>query len=62
MRKEGRILAKSVVISTKENAAKIVVDGNEISDIISYNLFEDRSRRALTLEIAVTDTIEVQMQ
>lgn len=55
-------MAKSVVISTKENDAKIVVDGNEISDIISYNLFEDRSRRTLTLEIAVTDTIEVQMQ
>jgi len=28
-------MAKSVIIQTQENAAKIIVDGNEISDVLS---------------------------
>ncbi|GEM_PF-4954920 len=53
-------MAKTVSIATRENAAKIVVDGNEISDVLSYKLEEGPRSATLTLEIAVTETIEVQ--
>ena len=54
-------MSKSVLISTKENAAKIVVDGNEIHDVLSYTLLERSGECAkLILEIALIDEIEVQ--
>lgn len=54
-------MAKSVEILTKENTAKVVVDNNEIHDVLSYTLFEDAKSRTLTLSIAVTDEIAVQL-
>ncbi len=53
-------MAKSVQITTRENAAKIVVDGNEISDVIAYTLEETAKGVAmLKLEIAITGEVEV---
>lgn len=60
LKKGGDNMAKTVSIATRENAAKIVVDGNEISDVLSYKLEEGPRSATLTLEIAVTETIEVQ--
>lgn len=54
-------MAKAVHIRTKENAAKIVVDGNEISDVLSYELFEDSRGARLKLEVAITDSVEAQI-
>lgn len=48
-------MAKTLEIITNENAAKIVVDGNEISDVISYRLSEDGEGTVLELKIAITD-------
>lgn len=53
-------LATSVYIHTKDNAAEIVVDGNEINDVISYTLEESPNGSTLKLEIAITGEIEVQ--
>lgn len=52
-------MAKSVIIQTQENAAKIIVDGNEISDVLSYTLHEDSSGAKLMLEIAAADAVDV---
>ena len=46
-------MAKSVKIYTKQNIAKIIVDGNEIHDVVSYELSENRDGAFLTLKIAV---------
>lgn len=51
-------MAKSVKIYTKENTAKIIVDGNEIHDVVSYELSENRDGAFLTLKVAITDTVE----
>lgn len=53
-------MAASVYIHTKDNAAKIVVDGNEIDDVISYSLEESPKGSTLKLEIAIMGEIEVQ--
>lgn len=53
-------MAKSLYINTKENAAKIVIDGNEIGDVISYILLENSKEVTLTLKIVITGEIEVQ--
>ncbi len=54
-------MAKKVLISTKENAAKIVVDGNEISDVLSYTLEETSRSATLKLEIAIMSEVEAQL-
>ncbi|SBV94017.1 hypothetical protein KL86CLO1_10456 [uncultured Eubacteriales bacterium] len=54
-------MAQTVVIKTEKNAAKIVVDGNEISDVISYVLSEDPNGARLTIEISITGEIEVRL-
>jgi len=46
-------MAETIEITTSENTAKIVVDGNEIRDVIRYSLDEDSSERTLTLVIAI---------
>ena len=46
-------MAKSVKIYIKENTAKIIVDGNEIHDVVSYELSENTDGAFLTLKIAV---------
>ena len=51
-------MAKSVIIQTRENAAKIIVDGVEINDVLSYTLHGDNNGARLTLEIAITDAAE----
>lgn len=55
-------MAKSVIIRTQGNAAKIIVDGNEIGDVLSYVLREDYDNARLTLEIAITDAVEVRRE
>lgn len=55
-------MARTISISAKDNAAKIIVDGNEISDVISYVLEETPKGATLKLEIAIMGEIEVQMQ
>lgn len=51
-------MAKSVSIETRENAVKIIVDGNEINDVLSYVLSEDESGAVLTLRISITEEVE----
>lgn len=55
-------MAESVQITTRENAAKIVVDGNEISDVLEYELKEDSQGAVLTLRICVRGTIEARIE
>lgn len=55
-------MAKTVRILTKENDAEVIVDGNKISDVISYELKEDPDRGPrLTVEIAIMDEVEVRL-
>lgn len=53
-------MAKSISIATKENTAKIIVDGNEINDVLAYGLTEDSEGAVLELKIAITDSVSVQ--
>lgn len=55
-------MAQVVSIKTEENAAKIIVDGNEISDVLSYRLEEDSNNATLTLKIAVKGEIVAQIE
>lgn len=55
-------MAQTVSIMTAENAAKIIVDGNEISDVLGYKLEEDGNSAVLTLKIAVTGMIEARIE
>lgn len=47
-------MAKKLLIETGENAAKIVVDGNELADVLSYSLKED-------YEAGVVLTVSIQI-
>ncbi|MEG1880393.1 MAG: hypothetical protein RR145_03645 [Oscillospiraceae bacterium] len=53
-------MAKSLYIGSNSNGCKIVVDGNEITDIMSYILEENATGATLTLVLSITDKIEVQ--
>ena len=55
-------MAEWVQITTRENAAKVVVDGNEISDILEYELKENGQGAVLTLRIYVKGTIEARIE
>lgn len=55
-------MAKAISISTQENAVKIVIDGNEINDVISYQLSDDGSCPRLTIEIAVMGEVEAHLE
>ena len=55
-------MAESAQITTNKNAAKIVVDGNEISDVLEYELKEDQEGTILTLKILVTGSIEARIE
>ena len=55
-------MAESIQITTRENAAKVVVDGNEISDVLEYKLKEDCKGAVLTLRIYVKGTIEARIE
>lgn len=52
-------MARSIEISTKENIVKIIIDGNEIHDVVSYKLSEDKDGAFLTLTVALTNAVEV---
>ena len=54
-------MAKTIFICTKENTAQIIVDGNEISDVLSYELSENTQGARLKLELAVIGAIEAQI-
>lgn len=53
-------MAKSISITTKENTAETIVDGNKISDVLSYGLTEDSQGAVLELKVAITDSVSVQ--
>ena len=53
-------MAKELKILAKDNAAKIIVDGNEIHDVIRYGLTEDERGARLELTIAINE-VEVEM-
>ena len=55
-------MAQTVSITTKENVAKIIVDGNEVSDVLSYRLEETENLATLTLKLAVKGKIEAQIE
>ena len=55
-------MAESVQITTRENAAKVVVDGNEISDVLEYELKENGQGAVLMLRIYVKGTIEARIE
>ena len=55
-------MAESIHITTRENAAKVVVDGNEISDVLEYELKENGQGAVLTLRICVRGTIEARIE
>lgn len=50
-------MAKTLEIITKENATKIVVDGNEISDVIECNLCKNNEGTILEIKIAITGDV-----
>ena len=54
-------MAKSLQIIAEENAPHVIVDGNEISDVVEYQLTEDHKAAYLTLKIFISRPIEVQM-
>lgn len=53
-------MAKSVTISTFEKVAEVAIDGNKVSDVISYSLTEDSTGARLLLEVLITGSVEVQ--
>ena len=57
-RKEGCEMAKSVSIKTEENATRIIIDGNEINDVVSYQLSESADSAFLEIKIAILGVIE----
>jgi len=55
-------MAKQLLIEKGKNATKIVVDGHELADVISYWLDEDHeSGVVLTLRIQVITDAEVRL-
>ena len=57
------MLAKNVLIQKKDNITKIFLDGNEIRNVISYELSESADQMpSIKLEVCITDEIEVQMK
>ena len=47
-------MAKSLQIIAEENATHVIVDGNEISDVVEYQLTEDHEAAYLTLKIFIS--------
>ena len=54
-------MAQPLKIIAEGNATHIIVDGNEISDVVEYELMEDHKGAYLTLKIFISRPIEVQM-
>lgn len=54
-------MAKSLQIIAEENATHVIVDGNEISDVVEYQLTEDHEAAYLTLKIFISGSVEVNM-
>lgn len=55
-------MAQSLKIIAKENATHIIVDGNEISDVVEYQLMEDHKAVYLTLKIFISRPMEVRYE
>lgn len=52
-------MSKAVQIYSKDDAVKIILDGNEIHDVISYALSENQYEvPILTLKIAIMGEVE----
>lgn len=55
-------MAESLKIETKQNTVKIIVDGNEIHDVLSYFLEESNEERTLVLRVAIRGSVEALAQ
>ena len=56
-------MAENLLIQKKDNTTKIFLDGNEICNVISYELSERADQMPLIkLEVCITDEIEVQLK
>lgn len=55
-------MAQTASIKSKENAVEIIVDGNEIHDVIGYQLEEGPDIATLTLKIVVIGKIEARIE
>lgn len=56
-------MAQSAQISTKNDTTKIVVDGNEVHDVVSYTVSSSADAMTkLVLEIVVLNDLEVQIE
>mgnify|MGYP003313369310 CR=1 FL=1 len=56
-------MAKNLLIQKKDNITKIFLDGNEIRNVISYELSERADQMpSIKLEVCITDEIEVQLK
>ena len=54
-------MARSVRIETNKNTVKLIVDDNEIHDVLECPLKESAQGTFLTLHVAITESVEVQM-
>lgn len=55
-------VAKSVKITSSDNKLQLLIDDQSIKDVISYNLEESVDGTELTIKIAVTKEVEIQVQ
>ena len=54
-------MAQSLKIVAEENATHVIVDGNEINDVVAYQLTEDHKAAYLTLKIFISGSMEVNL-
>ena len=54
-------MAQSLKIVAKGNATHLIIDGNEIDDVVEYQLTEDHQAAYLTLKVFISRPIEVQL-
>ncbi len=55
-------MAENVVIKKEDNTTKIFLDGNEIRNVISYELCESANKLpTIKLEVCITENVEVQI-
>lgn len=53
-------MAKTLEIQTEKDTAKLILDGNEIHDVLSYRLEEGTEQLpTLTVQVAITGGVAV---
>ena len=56
-------MAENLLIQKKDNTTKIFLDGNEIRNVISYELSEKADEMpSIKLEVCITGEIEAQLK